>query len=109
MDVTCAKCQEPWDNHHLRYDEIWETNLTEEVKKNWDGKLTPEIKQAFERNGWRFVGGSIYAIAQCPVCKDQPTTSDGQHRVDIRAALAEVLGDDVDGLITELNDLGEME
>jgi hypothetical protein len=108
MDVTCAKCDEPWDSYHMRHDAIWETDLPEFIKKNWDGKLTPEIKAAFERDGWRFVGNSVYAIRQCPACKNEPDTVESRGRAVTRAALAEILGDDQDGLISELNDLEEM-
>ena len=104
MDVRCTNCGEPWDQHHLRHDEIWETDLPESVKEKWDGKLTPKVLKAFEANGWKFLG-SLYAIQQCPGCKDQKPTKASKARAEMASVLADVLGDDADGLVSELSDL----
>ena len=92
----------------MRHDAIWETDLPDKVKKDWDGKLTPMIEAAFERDGWKFIGHNVYAICRCPACKDKPETKESKNRTAMRQALVEVLGDDPDGLISELNDLDSM-
>ena len=109
MEIYCV-CGEPWDNYHMRFDAIQETDLPDKVKKDWDGKLTPIIEAAFERDGWRFVSHNMYAISQCPACKNNPQnkTKEGREKVAMRQALVEVLGDDSDGLISELNDMESM-
>ena len=109
MDISCASCSEGWDHHHIRFDEIYETDLSDDVKKNWDGKLTPTIKKAFEKLGWKFIGNSIYAIVQCPACKDTPNMDKSKikQRIAMKQALVDVLGGDDDGLISEINDLDE--
>lgn len=66
-DVRCNNCKEPWDTYHLRYDEIWESKLSEDDKRNFKGKLTPPYDVAFNQLGWKF-SGSIYAILRCPAC-----------------------------------------
>jgi hypothetical protein len=64
MDITCAKCQEPWDFYHLMHDAIRETDLPEGViKQQWKSKLTPVFEEALQREGWRFIGNSLLAIA----------------------------------------------
>lgn len=107
MDVPCTKCSEPYDWHHMRYDEIHETNLSRHVKENWDGNLTKEIRKAFEDKGWKF-GPNVFVIYQCPCCKNQKDSAESQGRAEMVSALADVLGDDTDGLISELDDLADM-
>lgn len=106
MDVTCAKCSEPWDTYHMRHDEIWETSLSDEVKENWDGKLTEEIYAAFKEGGWKFAG-SIYAIIQCPGCKndDNNKTENFHERAEARALIADLMGDDEDATASMIEDL----
>ena len=124
-DVYCANCREPWDTYHLRHDEIWETGLPEIMIKGWNGSLKGSenamVRHAFEDLGWKFAG-SIYAILRCPSCKShekwkreygiEDTESDRINRGIREAAtatLAELLGDDEDGLACELEDLGLIE
>ncbi len=110
MDVTCAKCGEPWDVYHMMHDAVWETDLGEQViKANWQSKLTPLFEAAFNRLGWKFVAHSLLAIAQCPACKDEPDTAASQERAALRGVLAELLDGDMDGLACHLEDLGRVE
>lgn len=103
MDVHCSSCNEPWSYYHLRHDEIWETDLPDEVKENFDGKLTPAIREAFMRAGWDFTGSSLYGIRRCPACR--PEDKPDAFKEQVKSALMDVLGDDEDGLIAELEDL----
>ena len=110
MDVTCAKCREPWDTHHLMHDAVWETDLDEQVvKAHWKSKLTPLFEAAFNRLGWKFVAHRLLAIAQCPACKHEPDTAASKEQAALRGTLAELLDGDMDGLGTHLEDLGNTE
>ena len=116
MDVYCAKCGEPWDNDYLRHEAIGELDVpgataVENIvytkwKENWDGKLTPIVREAFAQDGWKF-GASVYNVKQCPACKDAPDTKDLQARSAVADALEDVMAGDDDGLVSELNALGE--
>lgn len=110
MDVTCAKCGEPWDVYHMMHDAVWETGLDERtIKGKWKSKLTAVFEKAFKELGWRFVGHSLLAIAQCPACKGEPDTASSRERAALRGVLAEMLGDDLDGLACHLEDLSQQE
>jgi len=113
-DVTCANCREPWDTHHLRYDAIWDTDLRESLKRRVSNEganiKDREQREALERDGWKF-GGSLLSILRCPACKsneerngplDPEVVKDREMR---RSVLADILGDDEDGLQSELEDL----
>jgi hypothetical protein len=109
MDITCT-CGEPWDFYFMLNEVVHETDLDEQViKSQWKQKLTPVFEKAFDQLGWRFVGHSLLAIAQCPACKDKLETAGSRERAEVRGALAELMGDDLDGLASELEDLGRME
>ena len=103
MDVYCANCREPWDNYHMRHDAIWETDLPESIKKDFDGKLTQFIEDAFKRDGWTFLG-SIYAIARCPACKEEKMEGSDERALRT-SVISELLANDPDGLVSELNDM----
>ena len=107
MDVTCAKCYEPIEVHHLLNDEVHETSLSEAEIEAWlnldpSHRLQPKYREAFAALGWKF-GGSLMNILQCPYCKDEDTQV-APHILEARSALEDVLGDDVDGLAVMLED-----
>ena len=80
MDMLCQRCGEPWDLYGVQH-----------------GDMTPE-----ERD--RFLAGR-----GCPSCygKRQPELSERQKTaVAAQRAMREVLGDDLDGLVAEMEDLG---
>ena len=94
----------------MMHDAVYETDLpVEAIKKQWRSKLTPVFEKAFNQIGWKFVGHNILAIAQCPCCKDEPDTASSKERAALRGVLAEMLGDDLDGLACHLEDLGRTE
>lgn len=122
MDVHCANCNEPWEGYHLRHDEVHETeqgmalinekldlesmpaHLVEPVEgERWEGKLTPFWREQFKANGWRFAG-SLYAVLRCPCCKDNGTHEGAEDRALKATVVAELLGDDEDGILSELAD-----
>jgi hypothetical protein len=78
MDLICTCCGEPWDIDHVLHEE-------------------PE---GFDRQGGR--------IRACPCCHGVPPEghSEGEReRLAAVAAVAELLGDDVDGVAATLEDL----
>jgi hypothetical protein len=108
MDVHCSTCGEPWDVYHLRHEAIFDTDLSEEEAQAWGAlsrkaRLAPRYRQKFKAAGWQF-GLSILDVQHCPCCpKDAQINPD---QAAAKAALAEILGDDEDGLAAEFEDFG---
>jgi len=102
--IRCQTCDEPWDTHHLRHDAIHETGLPAETCASWDGRLTPLIRSHFEGAAYRF-GSTIHALKSCPCCpKGANGSSAGRRRGQLAELAAGLLGDDPDGLLTEVSD-----
>ena len=79
MDIPCITCGEPWDMDYVLHDAPHE----------------------FQRTHGR--------IDRCPACPatGRPVLSrEERERLDLIAALADVSGDDLDGFVAELEDLG---
>ena len=85
MDVHCCNCGEPWDQYHLRHD------------------LPPPEERAAE--GWYF-GSSNLVVVHCPCCPQNGSLPDAKVRTAIIRDLADLLGDDEDGLASTLEDFG---
>jgi len=106
MDVHCSTCSEPWDTHHLWHDAVFETGLTAEAAEVWGSlpraeKLSERYRAEFRLAGWEF-GQSVINVVRCPCCpKDAQPDPD---RVQTKAALEELLGDDEDGLAATFED-----
>ena len=86
MDIYCHRCGEPWeiDTFHDIADERGETYAV--------------VMSAFQREGC----GATGWVAAC-----ERATGDGARmRGDLSAALADMLGDDVDGIAAMMEDLG---
>ncbi|MBP7937214.1 MAG: hypothetical protein GX616_25390 [Planctomycetes bacterium] len=77
MDLVCIRCGEPWDMDYVLH----------------------EDPGGFKRRGGR--------IEHCPCCPKEPPkhSTREQGRLETVAALADLLGDDVDGLAATLEDL----
>ena len=89
MDIYCHRCGEPWeiDTFHDIADERGETFAV--------------VMSAFQREGC----GATGWVAAC-----ERATGDGARmRGDLSAALAEMLGDDVDGIAAMMEDLGAVD
>ena len=109
MDILCQTCDEPWDAHHLRYDAIHETGLPEKQCKNWNGQLTPAIREEFRGARYAF-GSSIYSLRSCPCCpKGAKPSEAGRKRALFADTAADLLGDDQDGLLAEISDFQDLE
>jgi len=106
MDVHCTTCREPWDVHHLWHDAIFETSLTIEEAEAWmllrrSDKLSQRYREKFRAAGWEF-GCSIINVVRCPCCpKDAKPNVE---RLQTKAALEKLLGDDEDGLAATFED-----
>ena len=106
MDVHCTTCGEPWDVYHLWHDAIFETRLSHEEAEAWQSlpraeKLNDRYRKEFRAVGWEF-GHSVINVTRCPCCP-----KDGKpnlERVQTKAALEELLGDDEDGLASTFED-----
>jgi hypothetical protein len=108
MDVHCSTCGEPWDVYHLRHETIFETHLDPAEAEAWgtlplDQRLAPRYREKLKEAGYEF-GASVYDVIHCPACpkgaKPDP------EKVAIKAALADLMGDDEDGIASALEDLG---
>jgi hypothetical protein len=82
MDLICTRCGEPWDVYHVLHEE-------------------PE---EFDRQG-----GLIRACPCCHGKEPEDMTDETRRRLRAVAEVAEVLGDDVDGLAALIDDLDALE
>lgn len=110
MDVTCAHCGEPWDGHHLLFDEVWEWGLPEAMARDFNrnprfGGPADPVRIAAEQAGWQFAGASPLGILRCLSCKGRAPRPDAGERAAMTRVADELLGDDEDGLIAELANL----
>jgi hypothetical protein len=88
MDVHCCYCGEPWDQYHLRHD------------------LADSPPEELADEGWEF-GTNRLVVLRCPACpKAGPRLPDAEERALIVQELADLLGDDEDGLASTLEDFG---
>jgi hypothetical protein len=106
MDVHCSTCGEPWDTYHLWQDAVFETGLSPEAATAWRSlpraeKLSDRYRQEFRAAGWEF-GQSVINVVRCPCCP--PDAQPNPERVQTKAALEELLGDDEDGLAATFED-----
>jgi hypothetical protein len=93
------KCSEPYEWFYIR-DEILIQDghdYYNEVKKN--GRDFSDLQFKFTRNCY---------IEECPACYGKKVKRDEKSEVnaEAREALADVLGDDVDGFMAECEDFG---
>lgn len=104
MDVYCSTCGEPYDTYHMRHDNPYDSLPYEEaqswVKLPSDRQLSEHYRKLFQANGWEF-GPSVLNIRRCPCCPAE-TATDIDHAAE---AIGELLGDDLDGLACELEDM----
>jgi hypothetical protein len=106
MDVHCSTCDDPWDVYHLSHDAIFETGLTVEEAEVWcalprDQKLSARYRTEFRAVGWQF-GQTVINVIRCPACPEDAKPN--RERVQTKAALEELLGDDEDGLAATFED-----
>jgi len=108
MDVHCSTCGEPWDVCHLWHDAVFETGLSPEEAEGWQclprsQKLSDRYRHEFRLAGWEF-GGAVINVIHCPCC---PKNAEPDlERVQAKAALEELLGEDEDGIAAMMEDHG---
>ena len=108
MDVHCSSCGEPWDVYHLRHDAIFETDLDPAEAEAWrvltaSERLSSRYREKFKVAGYEF-GSSVLVVTHCPACPKGAKPDPDKEA--LRAGLAEILGDDEDGLAATLEDFG---
>lgn len=108
MDVHCTTCGEPWDTYHLQHDAIHETGLLPEQAKAWEQlpakkRLSDYFRKEFAAVGYEF-GPSILILLRCPCCPKGAKPD--SEKAAIKTELANLLGDDEDGLASTLEDFG---
>lgn len=106
MDVHCSTCGEAWDTYHLWHDAVFETGLSHEEAEAWhrlprNEKLTDRYRTEFRAAGWEF-GQSVINVIRCPGCPKNATPN--LEKVETKAALEELMGDDEDGLAATFED-----
>ncbi len=106
MDVHCSSCGEPWDVYHLSHDAVFETALSIDEAEAWrhlphNQRLTDHYRKEFRAAGWDF-GQGVMNVVRCPCCPKGATPN--PDRVQTKAALEELLGDDEDGLAATFED-----
>lgn len=110
MNVHCLTCLEPWDVHHLRFDEINECTLPPFTKSHFSGvpsDMTAEVRDSFRDNGWEF-GDNVLVVKRCPTCPDDTTEQEqaaANRRIIALESIASVMGDDLDGLASSADDM----
>ena len=108
MDVHCTTCGEPWDTYHLRYDAIYETDLSHAEAKAWT-ELSPQLKlrdryrEKLKAIGFEF-GGSIVNVMRCPACPKHAKPD--PDKAALKAGIVELLGDDEDAIVDAMEDCG---
>ena len=106
MDVHCTTCAEPWDVYHLWHDAIFETGISHEEAQAWRSlsraeKLNDHYRKEFRAAGWEF-GHSVINVIRCPCCPKDAKPD--RQRLQTKAALEKLLGDDEDGLAATYED-----
>ena len=92
--------------YHLRHEAVFETGLSHEEARAWQSlpraqKLSARYRKEFRAAGWQF-GQSVINVIRCPACpKDAKPNSE---RLQTKAALEELLGDDEDCLAAAFED-----
>ena len=79
MDIPCITCGEPWDMDYVLHDAPHEFRRTH---------------------------GRIDRCPACPTTGRPALSEEERERLDLIAALADMSGDDIDGFVAELDDLG---
>ena len=107
MDMKCDKCSEPWDWFYIRDDVLRDEAHYQAMKRKGgffkdEGYLPPAPVTNPKLANWQFNPGPT--IAQCPCCIGEDIEPDEDAL--IRAELAHLYGDDIDGFMADMEDFG---
>uniref|UniRef100_A0A6M3M6M9 Uncharacterized protein n=1 Tax=viral metagenome TaxID=1070528 RepID=A0A6M3M6M9_9ZZZZ len=99
MDILCTRCGEPWDVFSLVDD-----MSPEEAKDLKAGQGCPccAEKEKCDKD-IACEECPEYLNSRCQAKKFKPINDDGRY---VQKALADILGDDIDGLAAEMEDAG---
>ena len=118
MDMKCATCQEPWEHQWLLLElpfDIWdgeEGSKSHKVVRRFElgakVKIPDELREGLSDNGWKF-GRTIVAVLECCCCAGKvgegESDEDVTRRKELRLEAEELLGEDLDGLISTLSSI----
>jgi hypothetical protein len=107
VDVYCATCDEPYEMDYLLHELPHEIKLPLPFIKDiaqGGGKLNKIDREMFEKLGWEF-GHNILVVVRCPSCGERKTNRERASEYDM---LAFFMGDDLDGLASEMEDFHDM-
>lgn len=94
MDVHCCNCGEPWDQYYLRH----------ELGDNPHPHVPCSCADYWDK--WKF-GENRLVVLHCPACPQDRSPQPGLGgRAEVVQELASLLGDDLDGLASTLDDFG---
>lgn len=112
MNMLCNKCSEPWDWFYIRDDILKDQPLYDIMKQNGGYVAETDFGEYIQTEGklypsqpnttWQFSPGPT--IAQCPACIGKDVEPDDNAL--IRAELAGLYGDDIDGFMADMEDFG---
>lgn len=98
MDLLCERCGEPWDQYHVRHE------MTPQERNTFlDGKGCPSCGDKKPCGKPVTCGACALYDRGCTVNMFKPRNAEGRQA---QAAFRSVLGDDLDGLAAEMEDLG---
>lgn len=108
MDVHCSTCDEPWDADHLKFEAIYDTDLSIEEARAWrtlpqTQKLNARLREKFAAAAWQF-GNSVLNVRHCPCCPKEAQLN--TEKDEAKSAIEDLLGDDEDGLAAMYEDFG---
>ena len=97
MDIYCPKCGEPWDIDSL-HGEV-EVRLADIPNRSSYEKTFETVRQDFYRRG------CVALRATCGCVLPETDSTFGLTRAEASASLMEMLGDDIDGVASMLDDM----
>lgn len=108
MDIHCANCREPWNFDFLLHELPYETDeaprfINEFIEGGGVFGNPDHIRDELAKQGWQF-GSNILVVLRCEACKGKPVSETADGRSMAYQAIADILGDDIDGLAAELED-----
>ena len=97
MDIYCSKCAEPWDMDTL-HEEL-------DYRKHYLGE-PDDYQRAYHDLKAEFYGKGCVAFTFAINEPCEPANEDAKDKAYISAALYSAFGDDLDGIASDMADLG---
>lgn len=96
MDIYCPKCSEPWDMESIH----------EEIDNRHDGTKPDDYDKAYKQVKAEFYSKGCKAFTYAWDGDCEPATDRDKERAYIASALYSAFGDDLDGVASDMADLG---